>query len=91
MTAPLTESVMRFLALHVRLTFFASPSNTVGSDTLQSDLIDVATRSLEHVANDIGTRAKHLCRTVCAMISWAAVLLLRVSRFVTCDHRAEPF
>ncbi|KAK1922508.1 hypothetical protein DB88DRAFT_357426 [Papiliotrema laurentii] len=78
--APLTESIMRFLAMHVHLLFYTSYSDLYGDYSIRDSLIEVARESVEHVIYDIGPQARFLCRTVCAMASWAAVLLLEKAK-----------
>jgi hypothetical protein len=38
----------------------------------------IARASLEFVVNNFGSEARYICRTVCGMITWAAILLLQV-------------
>lgn len=69
--------MMRILAGHVHLLITSS-----AADTQHSTLVTVATSSLEFVLNELGKDARYICRTICSMITWAAVLLLRVSPVV---------
>lgn len=72
--APSTARMMHILAHHVHLLI------TTASETRPDNIIPTARSSLEFVLSEYGKDARYICRTVCGMISWAAVLLLRLNK-----------
>jgi hypothetical protein len=74
--------MMQMLVHHVHLLI------TTCSDTRKDNIALIAKASLEFVLKEYGRDARFICRTVCGMISWAAVLLLRVrdNRSAETDH-----
>lgn len=65
--------MMHILAHHVHLLM------TTASQARQGNIVAIAKAALEFVLAEYGQDARYICRTVCGMISWAGVLLLRVS------------
>lgn len=68
----MSTAMMRTLAHHVHLLI------TTMSEARQPILVATAKSSLEFLAAEVGKNARYICRTICGMITWAAVLLLRV-------------
>lgn len=70
---PEPMNVMRVLAHHIHLLI------TTASNAPPQVVIETARANLTYVLEAFGLRMQHILRTVSGMLSWAAVLLLRVS------------
>lgn len=75
-SAPLSGNAMRFLAHHVHLLI------TTASDAPKSELLEIARSSIEFTYAEIGPELRYICRTIIGMITWSAVLLMRVRRLL---------
>jgi hypothetical protein len=67
-------NMMRVLEHHINLLIITASNAPPEVVTLN------ARANLTYVLENFGLRMQHVIRTVCGMLSWAAVLLLRVSR-----------
>lgn len=65
-------NMMKVVSHHIRLLI------TTASNAPPSVVVDTARANLNFALEHLGSNLKHTIRTVCGMISWAAVLLLRV-------------
>lgn len=66
-------NMMRVLGHHIHLLI------TTASNAPPEIVVRTARANLSYVLEAFGSRMQLLLRTVCGMMSWAAVLLLRVS------------
>lgn len=76
-------NLMRLVAHHINLLI------TTASNAAPEVVIETARANLKYTLEHLGPRVQHLCRTVCGMLTWAAVLLLRVSRLPSCSPDAS--
>jgi hypothetical protein len=77
-TAPKMADNMRFVAKHIDLSIH---TQGVTSDTHPFDstvLCGIARDSLQYVLDNKTAEGPYLPRTICAMIYWAGLLLLKV-------------
>lgn len=66
-------NMMHVLAHHIYLLI------TTASNAAPEVVVETARNNLTFVLEAFGKNMEHILRTVCGMIAWAAVLLLRVS------------
>jgi hypothetical protein len=76
--APDFANVMRFVSTHLALLVLSKGANGQNTQSHQIELKRRAKESLEYLLGNLGHLAPYICRTVCAMISWEAVVFLRV-------------
>jgi hypothetical protein len=79
MVAPDVFHIMTFVAHHVNLLILHMCVPLERSALLHSRIVAGAESCLEVIVTSIGFKARFLCRTVCGMICWAAVIMLKVS------------
>lgn len=70
--------MMEFVAIHLSLLIRSKGVAEADASGNEDQMRHLAEKSLDYLLHNMNDDARFTCRTVCAMITWNAVILLKV-------------
>lgn len=78
-TAPEFAHMMHFVSTHLALLILTKGTEARDTKGSRDTMIALGRSSLEYFIANMAPGARYICRTVCAMISWGAVVYLKMA------------